>query len=122
MDVSSHKSKNHSEDTFRSLLKEADALKITNSEVQKLRQHIEEAEQWKRRVVMFLEDEREQIERKEVFHILLRETALFKFELDLSKVVQKRFEFIEWKEKVTKVWKVMHAGDQPVEEGGMHVP
>lgn len=71
---------------------------------------------------MFLEDEREQIERKEVFQILLRETALFKFELDLSKVVQKRFEFIDWKEKVIKVWKVMNAVDQPVGEEGMHVP
>ena len=39
--------------------------------------------------------------------MLLRETALFKFELELSKQIQKRFEFIEWKEKVMKIWNQM---------------
>jgi hypothetical protein len=35
--------------------------------------------------------------------MLLRETALFKIDLDLSKDVQRRYEFIEWKEKVIKI-------------------
>jgi hypothetical protein len=40
---------------------------ITNPEVQKLRDHMNEVDVWKNRVLMFLEDEHEQKERKEVF-------------------------------------------------------
>ena len=66
------------------MLDEAEELRVTNSEVQKLREHMEEVDAWKRRVWMFMEDDREQKERKEVFQMLLRETTLFKFEVDLT--------------------------------------
>jgi hypothetical protein len=37
---------------------------------------------------MFLEDEREQYSRKEVFSQLMKETVLFKFDVGMSKVLQ----------------------------------
>lgn len=56
----SNHSHNGSEALYRSLLLQANNLKIITPEVQKLRQHIEEVDSWQRRVNMFLEDYREQ--------------------------------------------------------------
>ena len=61
---------------------------------------------------MFLEDEQEQRKRKEVFLQLLRETALFKFEVDLTEDLQRRLEFLEWHEKVIKIWNQMNLSCQ----------
>mmetsp|Transcript_39644 Transcript_39644/g.38205 ORF Transcript_39644/g.38205 Transcript_39644/m.38205 type:complete len:92 (-) Transcript_39644:513-788(-) len=61
---------------------------------------------WQNRVLMFFEDERE-LEgdsSKDIFSGLIKETSLFKFEMHLTKELTKRFEFIQWKEKVKKVW------------------
>ena len=43
---------------------------------------------------MFLEDDREQLAHKEIFLQLIKETSLFKVELDLTETLQKRLEFI----------------------------
>ncbi len=59
---------------------------ITNPEINKLREHMNEVDSWKARVTLFLEDTRDQ-QRKEVFSQLLRETSLFKLELDLTDVL-----------------------------------
>jgi hypothetical protein len=40
---------------------------ITNPEINRLREHIEQVDQWKARVLMFLEDDREQLAHKEIF-------------------------------------------------------
>ena len=49
------------------MINEAEKLMVISSEIQKLKNHLDEVNQWKARVQMFLEDEREQVERKEVF-------------------------------------------------------
>lgn len=73
---------------------------IIHQEVNKLREHMDSVDQWKARVRLFLEDEREQKAHKEVFTQLIRETVLFKIELDLTEDLQRRLEFIEWHAKV----------------------
>ena len=56
-----------------------------------------EVDEWKARVQLLLEDSHEyQQHNREVFVQLLKETALFKVELDLAYDLQKRLEFIEW--------------------------
>ena len=86
---------------YRQMLKEAFELKITHPEVTKLREHIEAIDEWKSRVLMFLEDGQVYQKRnKEVFTQLIKETALFKVELDMTEDLQKRLEFIEWHAKV----------------------
>ena len=52
---------------------------------------------------MLLEDTREQENKKEVFPQLLKETLVFKIDLPLIKDLQKRYELVEWKERVGKV-------------------
>lgn len=52
---------------------------------------------------MFLEDPREQEEHREVFSQLIKETALFKVELELTDELQERLEFVEWQAKVVAV-------------------
>ena len=79
------------------MLREAEDLKITHPEVTKLRDHLMEVDEWKARVQLLLEDSHEyQQHNREVFVQLLKETALFKVELDLAYDLQKRLEFIEW--------------------------
>ena len=85
-------------------MREAEELKITHAEVTKLREHIEQIDQWKARVSLFLEDDRDQLVHREVFTSLLRETALFKVDLALSEELQRRLEFIEWHAKVKGVF------------------
>lgn len=73
---------------------------MSHPEVTKLREHLQQVDEWKARVQMFLEDsEEEQYENREAFIQLIKETALFKVELDLAEDLQKRLEFVEWHAK-----------------------
>ena len=92
------------EQQYKQLLSEAETLKITNPEIQKLKEHVDDIEKWKSRVMMFLEDVNEQRKRKEVFTQLIRETAIFKYEVELTEDLQRRLEFIEWHEKLQKIY------------------
>lgn len=102
------------EDQFRAFLKEADALMISHQEVNKLREHIEQIDQWKFRVQLFLEDDRDQVRHKEAFTALLKETTLFKVDLALTEDLQRRFEFIEWHEKVKRLFRKRAQGEPSV--------
>ena len=106
------KEKKQKEQLFRDLLGEADALMITSGDIQKLRDHLEEVEDWKRRAEMFLNDDREQRAHKEFFTQLIKETLLFKFEVDLTEELQARFEFFEWLDRVEQLWVRISSGDE----------
>lgn len=96
---------------FRQMLREAEDLKITHPEVSKLREHLEEVDEWKARVHLFLEDSHDHQQRnRDVFAQLLKETALFKVELDLADDLQKRLEFIEWHAKALSVERHLVSG------------
>ena len=104
--------KEKKEQLFRDIIREADALMITSGDIQKLRDHLEEVEDWKRRAEMFLNDDREQRAHKEFFTQLIKETRLFKFEVDLTEELQVRFEFFEWLDRVEQLWARISSGDE----------
>jgi hypothetical protein len=57
---------------------------IAHPEIKSLRDHIEQVDQWKARVQLFLEDHQDQKRHKDLFKSLLLEGSLFKFEMQLS--------------------------------------
>lgn len=57
---------------------------INHQEISKLKEHMDQIDEWKARVGLFLEDDRDQIRHRDVFNSLLRETALFKVDLSLT--------------------------------------
>lgn len=85
---------------------------LTNPEINRLREHVEQIDQWKSRVSLFLQDTlQEQKQHKEIFLQLIRETALFKVELDLTEDLQRRLEFVEWHDRVEQLF-VLHTGGE----------
>jgi hypothetical protein len=81
---------------------------LTNAEFNRLREHVEQIDQWKSRVCLFLEDTlQEQKQHKEIFLQLIRETALFKVELDLTEDLQRRLEFVEWHDRIESLY-ILH--------------
>jgi PLU-1-like protein len=66
---------------------------------------------WKSRVSLFLEDTlQSQKEHKETFLHLIKETALFKVELELTEDLQRRLEFVEWHDRVEVIHTAIVAG------------
>ena len=70
---------------------------------------------------LFLEDTlASQKEHREIFLQLIRETALFKVELELTEDLQLRLEFVEWHDRVEALDRVSREG-QPIELGKLEV-
>ena len=57
---------------------------------------------------LFLEDTlHSQKEHKETFLHLIKETALFKVELELTEDLQRRLEFVEWHDRVDSLYRTV---------------
>lgn len=82
---------------------------------------MEEIDLWKTRVQMFLEDsEKQQMWNKEMFAAFMKETSLFKIELDLTEDLQKRLEYIEWHQKVLDIYEKAISSNQMNDDLSTH--